>query len=217
MLFWIIAVGIILIAIGTYVMTRYFNKQRTKAFELLAESLNFAFSEKADGSLMDSLSSFQLFSQGYSKRISHVLSGKFNLIPVTIMDYKYTTGGGKSSHTFQQTVLVMESNKLQLPRFNLRPERLFDKIGSVFGNKDINFETAPVFSKRYQLRGDDEASVRNLFNERVLEYYEQHPGLCTECDGVKIIYYRSSKKVTPEEIQSFLQDGDDLFNLFKTK
>jgi hypothetical protein len=133
------------------------------------------------------------------------------------MDYKYTTGGGKSSHTFQQTVLVMESNKLQLPRFNLRPERLFDKIGSVFGNKDINFETAPVFSKRYQLRGDDEASVRNLFNERVLEYYEQHPGLCTECDGVKIIYYRSSKKVTPEEIQSFLQDGDDLFNLFKTK
>ena len=217
MLFWIIAVGIILIAIGTYVMTRYFNKQRTKAFELLAESLNFAFSEKADGSLMDSLSSFHLFSQGYSRRISNVLSVKFNLIPVTIMDYKYTTGGGKSSHTFQQTVLVMESNKLQLPRFNLRPERLFDKIGSVFGNKDINFETAPVFSKRYQLRGDDEASVRNLFNERVLEYYEQHPGLCTECDGVKIIYYRSSKKVTPEEIQSFLQDGDDLFNLFKTK
>jgi hypothetical protein len=174
--FWIIPLGVIVIAVIVLIGTRYFSKQRTKAIQQTAESLNFAFSEKDDTGLANALGGFHLFSQGYSRRISNVLTGKFNLVPVTIMDYKYTTGGGKSSHTWQQTVLVIECGKLQLPRFLLRPENLFDKIGSVFGQKDINFETAPVFSKRYLLRGDNEESVRRVFNEPVLEYYEQHPG-----------------------------------------
>jgi hypothetical protein len=214
---WIVAIAFLVIIIVIYTVSWYFNKQRTKAFELLAESLNFTFTEKGDNSLMDTLGGFHLFSQGYSRRISNVLTGKFNLLPVTIMDYKYTTGGGKNSHTWQQTVLVLEPDKLKLPRFGLRPENLFDKIGSFFGSKDINFETAPVFSKRYLLRGDDEESIRSLFNQQVLEYYEQHAGLGTECDGVKLIYYRTSKRVPPEKTQDFLQEGYDLFTLFQTK
>lgn len=208
--------GIALIAIVIYIIW-YYNRQRTKALKLMAESLNFTFAEKCDKSLMNTIGTFHLFSQGYSRRISNVLTGKFNLIPVTIMDYKYTTGGGKSSHTWYQTVLFIESDKLWLPRFVLRPENLFDKIGSVFGKKDINFETAPIFSKRYLLRGDDEQSIRSLFNEQVLEYYEQHPGVSTEGDGVKLIYYRTSKRIPPDRIQAFLQEGYDVFNLLKTK
>jgi hypothetical protein len=67
--------------------------------------------------------------QRHSRSISNVFSGMFNDIPVMVMDYKYTTGGGKSSHTWQQTVLTFESDKLLLPSFFLRPENLFDKIG----------------------------------------------------------------------------------------
>jgi hypothetical protein len=133
------------------------------------------------------------------------------------MDYKYTTGGGRSSHTWYQTVLAIESDKLRLTRFVLRPENIFDKIGSVFGKKDINFETAPVFSKRYILRGNNEESIRSLFNEGLLQYYEQHLGLSTEGDGTKLIYYRTSKRVPPDKIQFFLQEGYDLFNLFKIR
>jgi hypothetical protein len=216
MINWLIPLGVVAVAAIVFIMIRYFNKQRTKGIQQTAESLNFIFSEKGDKTLMDGFSGFHLFSLGYARRISNVLTGKFNLVPVTIMDYRYTTGGGKSSHTWQQTILVIELGKLQLPGFLLRPENLFDKIGSVFGQKDINFETAPVFSKRYLLRGDNEESVRAVFNERVLEYYEQHPGLCTECDGAKLIYYRNSKMVPPQGMQAFLEEGDDLFNLFKT-
>ena len=216
MIVLIILASVLVVAIIIYVIW-YYNRQRTKALKLIAESLSFIFAEKCDKSLMNTLSAFHLFSQGYSRRISNVLTGRFNLIPVTVMDYKYTTGGGKSSHTWYQTVLAIESDKLWLPRFVLRPENLFDKIGSVFGKKDINFETAPIFSKRYILRGVDEESIRSLFNERVLEYYEQHIGVSTEGDGVKLIYYHMSKRVPPDKIQAFLQDGYDVFNLLKTK
>jgi hypothetical protein len=210
-----IVLGGIVVMIIIICLIWYFNKQRVKALKQLAESLNFTFSEKGDKSVIDTLGKYHLFSQGYSRRISNVLTGKFNTIPVTVMEYQYTTGSGKSAHTWRQTVLVVESDKLRLPRFVLRPENLFDKIGSMFGTKDINFETAPAFSKRYLLRGDDEESVRQLFNERVTDHYEQHPGLSTEGDGRKLIYYRISKKVSPDQIQTFLQEGYDIFDLFK--
>jgi hypothetical protein len=213
----IIIGGSVAVFIGVYIGMRYLNRQRTQALNALAASLSFTFSEKGDGSLTAQLSVFHLFSQGYARRIANVFTGKFNLVPVTVMDYKYTTGGGKDSHTWQQTVLVMDCEKLQLPRFILHPENIFDKIGSVFGRKDINFDTAPVFSKRYFLRGDNEAAVRALFNTAVLGYFEQHPGLSMECDGVRLIFYRTSKRVPPDKFQTFLQEGYDAFSLFKVR
>jgi len=207
----------VVVVIGFYIGMRYFNRQRTEALKSLAASLSFTFAEKDDGSLMAQMSVFHLFSRGYARRITNVFTGKFNLVPVTVMDYKYTTGGGKDSHTWRQTVLVMDCEKLQLPCFILHPENIFDKIGSVFGRKDINFDTAPVFSKRYFLRGDNESSVRGLFNARVLGYFEQHPGLSLECDGVRLIYYRTSKRVPPDKLQAFLQEGYELYDFFKVR
>ena len=52
-----------------------------------------------------------MFSRGYGRRITNVFTGKFNLVPVTVMDYKYTTGSGKDSHTWKQTVMVMDCEK----------------------------------------------------------------------------------------------------------
>jgi hypothetical protein len=207
----------VVVVIVILLVTWYLSRQRTQALKSLAPSLSFTFSEKGDNSLMAGLSVFHLFSSGHSRKVTNVFTGKFNLVPVTVMDYKYTTGGGKDSHTWRQTVLIMESDKLQLPRFVLRPENFFDKIGSAFGRKDINFDTAPVFSKKYFLRGDDEAVVRSLFTARILDYYEQHPGLSTESDGARLIYYRTSKIVPPDKIQAFLQEGYDIFNLFKVR
>jgi hypothetical protein len=213
----LIILGSIAVAAIIIYIIWYYNNKRSTDLKLFAESINFTYSRKGDKSLMDSLSEFHLFSQGHSRSISNVLTGKFNLIPVTVVDYKFTTGGGNSSHTWYQTVLVIESNKLQLPRFVLRPENIFDKIGNVFGKKDINFEAAPVFSKRYLLRGDNEEAIRSSFNARVLEYYEQHLDMSTEGDGVKLIYYRTSKRVFTDKIQAFLQEGYDVFNLFKIR
>jgi hypothetical protein len=217
MIVLIIFVASIAVFAGVYIGVQYLNRKRTQALKALAATLSFTFSEKDDGSLMAQMSVFHLFSQGYARRITNVFTGKFNLVPITVMDYKYTTGSGKNSHTWEQTVLVMDCEKLQLPRFILHPESIFDKIGSIFGRKDINFDTAPVFSKRYFLRGDDEAAVRNLFNARVLGYFEQNQGLSIECDGARLIYYRTSRRILPDKFQAFLQEGYELFDFFKVR
>jgi hypothetical protein len=190
--------------------------QRTKAFNQLAQIMNLTFSEKGDDSVLNILGGFHLFSQGYSRKIANILTGNLNKIPVTIFEYRYTTGGGKSTKIWRQTVILLESDQLQLPSFVLRPENLLDKIENVFGHKDIDFEAYPNFSKHYLLRGNNEEAVRKIFTDPNIAYYEEHPGLSTEVDGNRLIFYRGSKVVPVNKIQSFMEQGYDIFTLFKT-
>jgi hypothetical protein len=189
--------------------------KRAEDIGRLALSLNFRFSPKDDGTFIAELSKFQLFSKGQSRKISNILSGNYSGTPVIILDYQYTTGGGESTHTWRQTVLIMESEKLALPLFTLRPENVFDKIGNALGYKDIDFPVYPKFSKQYFLRSKDETAVRNIFTDSLIQYYEQRPGLNTEGDGQRLVYYHGPKIVPADKIQEFLQQGHELFSLFR--
>ena len=210
----IVAIVIVVLA-AFYIWRRYFSGKRAEAFRRLAETTNFTFSPKGDRTMLGPIVEFSLFSKGQYRRISNVLTGKFNGIPVMIFDYQYTTGSGDSAHIWKQTVIAMESEKLELPNFVLRPEGLFDKIGDVFGRKDIDFEIYPKFSKQYFLRGESEESVRNIFTDSTIQYYEQHPGLSTEGEGDRFIFYHGSRVVPIDQIQNLMQQGYELFELFK--
>lgn len=209
--------GIIAVVAIALIVAWHLEKKRTEALQAVAASLKLAFSKKASDSFVPSLSQFHLFSQGRSKKASNVMNGRANEIDVSIFDYQYTTGGGKSSHTWRQTVVLFRSSMLHLPRFTLRPERLFHKIGSAFGYQDIDFDSHPTFSKQYLLRAADEQACRDVFTDGVLGYYDQRKGLSTEGDGDTLLFYRESKKVPPADIRSFLEEGFGVFSLFKTE
>jgi hypothetical protein len=211
-----IVAGIIAVAIIFWIVSRFNGGKRGKAIKKLAESMNYTFSAKGNETLSSQLYNFNLFSKGHSQKISNVITGTRNNIRITILDYKFTTGGGKSSHTYEQSVIFFESDKLHLPEFILRPESLFDKIGQVFSNKDIDFKMYPLFSKKFLLRGNDEESIRSLFTDSVLRVYEQHQHLSTEANGSRLIIYQISKRVSPDRIESFIQEGSDIVELFKT-
>ena len=210
-----ITAAFIIALVVIFVLIRYYSGKRAEALRQLAQTMNFTFSPKGDATLLAALSGFHLFSQGQSRKYSNVLSGKYHGISIMILDYQYTTGGGEDAHTWRQTVLAIESDKLLLPNFVLRPEGLFDKIGNVFGYKDIDYELYPKFSKQYFLRGKNTQSVRNIFSDSTIQYYEQHPGLSTEGEGNRFICYNGSKVVSVDQIQNFMQQGYELFELFK--
>lgn len=128
-------------------------KKRTAAMQALAASMNFTFAAVDRGALLTSLGQFHLFSQGHARKLANVMCGSANGIDVALMDYRYTTGSGKNAQTHSQTVIRFRSGLLQLPDFTLRPERVFHRIGEVFGYKDIDFSTHPGFSKQYLQQG----------------------------------------------------------------
>jgi hypothetical protein len=191
------------------------DKRRKMELRRTAEVMNLQYSETADKSFAALYKEFRLFSQGYARRFANLLRGEFQQVSTSLFDYRYTTGSGDSTHTARQTVVVFDSPRLKLPGFYLRPENLIDKIGEVFGRKDINFAPFPRFSKQYFLRSADEEAARRLFSDWVLSYFEQHPGLCCEGRADRLIFYRAGKPVAPEKIEQFLQDGLEVFNLFK--
>jgi hypothetical protein len=85
----------------------------------------------------------------------------------------------------------------------------------MMGYQDIDFESNPAFSKKYLLRGPDDAAVRSAFTMRVLMFFEAEEGLCVEGDGRALIVYRHSTRVKPEALREFIDKGIRIAGLFR--
>ena len=213
----LIILGSLVLITVIVLLIKHFEKKRREALEAVAIAMGLVFSAKPDENLLPSLGQFPLFSMGHSKKIKNLMQGTVKRMKILLFDYKYTTGGGKNSHTHQQTVMLVQSDVIQLPSFSLKPEHVFHKIGKKFGYQDINWESHPAFSDKYLLRAADVEACRSVFTEKVLEYYEQRPGLSTEASGDKLLFFRTSKKVKPEVYPDFLKDGLHIFALFSKR
>ena len=211
--FLILGGVVLLIAVIAYV-SYLAEKKRTEALKRVAEELGFDFFPKDQG-LLGELASFPLFSQGHSKRLTNLMRGEAGGLAVEIFDYRYTTGGGKSSTTWKQTVICFRLDGPGLPAFSLRPENILDRIGAWFGSQHITFEDYPGFSKSYLLRGPDEKAIRELFTEQVLAFYEGRTGLSTEGGGDRLLFYRHNKRVGPEQVRAFLEEGFQVLAAFR--
>ena len=190
-------------------------RQRNEAMSAVATKIGLGFSADDDGSLPARLDGFDLFYKGGSlRRISNVLHGEAKGIEVAIFDYMYSEGGPNGRLSYAQTVVCFWSEALKLPRFSLRPEGVWDRIGSMLGCRDIDVTRYPVFSRNYVLQGMDEDAVRAAFTDPVLSFYESTPGLSTEGKGNCLLYYKFNSWVEPEEVLAFMEEGFRVFGLF---
>jgi hypothetical protein len=208
-----VALGVLTFAAMLY----YREKQRREDLRGVAGRLGFSFSPEGDPHLPGRLGRFHLFSQGRSQRVRNLMRGEIQDIVVSLFDHQYTTGSGKHSHTHAQTVVLFESERLALPFFSLRPEGFFHKMAGAFGYEDIDFDGSPDFSDAYLLKGTEEAQIRAIFRPEVQAYYTRHGHLCTEGEGGRLVHYLADRRVKPERIESWLQEGLDVLDLFLEK
>lgn len=217
-----IGLGILALFVLGFIVTVFLGKKRKKELKQLAEAMNFTFDDEftdEDDTLLRSLNHLALFRQSRSQGAWNVMRGQTDDVAVTIMDHRYSSGSsssGKTRNVSEQTVIVFQSDRLSLSSFTLRPQDLAHKISTaVLGYQDINFEDHRAFSKQYHLHGNDEESIRQLFNENVLAYFEQHGKLMADGSGDSLVLCRLRKTVTAKDIKSLLAQGFEVFNLFK--
>lgn len=194
-----------------------FEKARTERFQAVADELGLKFFPNGDPEVQNAMGHLWLFKQGHSRKTKNMLCGQTEDIDLAIFGYRYTTGSGKHRHTHQQTVISFRSPHLSLPEFELRPENLFHKIGQALGYKDIDFESHPTFSKRYIVRGPIDAAIRDLFTPEILEEFESQNGISIESSNDRLIYYRAGKRIKPEEVRSFMEEGFRIYGLLKQR
>ena len=141
------------------------------------------------------------------------MQGELDGVAISLFDYWYSTGGGRFSHVYDQTVVILSLPTLSLPAFVLKPENIFHKAGSAFGMQDIDFPEAPNFSKRSLLRGAQAQAIRAAFNPGVLDFFERHEGMSAEGRGNHLIYYRAGRAQRPADIRGFMRQGCELARL----
>jgi len=133
---------------------------------------------------------------------------------LTSRDYRYTTGSGKNHTTRTQTVVAMESDSLKLPSFTMRPELLFDRVGSALGFQDIDFADHPQFSRVFVLKGKDEVAIREFFETQILDFFADRPGICFECVPGMFIYFRARKRQKVDKMREYLEEGYSAYQAF---
>ena len=192
-------------------------KKRTEAMCAVAESLEMKFeAKKCDPSTLG-LDGIDLFEQGRSRKVLNLIKGTFEDTNAFIFDYHYVTGGGKNSSHHSQTVIAYEicsKDGFQLPQFTCKPERFFHKFADMFGFEDIDFEQYPEFSKAYRLKGENEDSVRKIFNETVIRQLEAESEQRWNVDGSGewLVIHKNDRIIKPEDCPQFLLDCTTLLN-----
>ncbi len=186
--------------------------KRNEALQRVAEELGMNFIKKGDDLVRNFTSRFRLFDHGGSRRVRNLMHGDIHDLKAFVFDYSFTTSTGESSTSHHQSVAAFNIPDRNLPKFMLQPEGLFQKLGALVGFMDIDFADHHEFSKRFQLRGDDEEAIRALFPDDLLGFFEAYGKVSVEADGQWMVVYRSGKRRSAEEIPQFLEQAFEVCN-----
>lgn len=210
-------IGLVLLVVFAFIWAWRSHQARLAAFRALAGSRGLEFVEKVPGGVPEpGLAGFRVFRQGKNHRSVNLLQGSWRGHTMRYFEFVYTTGSQKDKNTHRLSVAAFSDEGQDLPAFSLHPEHLFHRLGDVFGMHDIDFERDPEFSKRYYLKGEDEAAVRGLFRSYVLEHLKRAPRRWSlEGEGRWLVLWPGSNRLKPDQVPGFLDEAATLYELFR--
>ena len=190
------------------------NRMREDNLQAVAEEMGLKFVSRADEEFQHRVSDFKLFNKGHRRKILNIVVGETDDFDLTIFDYHYTTGGGQHQQRHKRCVALMESPTLTVPVFTMRPESMFDKLGSIVGLQDIDFDDHPEFSNLYLLKGDDEQQIRDFMDDSILTLMANKKKLCVEANPGRIIVYYSNRPPKADQLKSLFAEALEIFGAF---
>lgn len=204
----------LVIIIAWYVSAH--GRRRQDAFRRTARQRGLSYTKRADlrdiGEFMD----LHVFAKGSGTTVKNLIRGNKGRARIQLFDYEYREGTGHSSRATRQTVFAASSDRLNMPACMMYPRSLFSMIGSMLGKKEIDLSSNKAFSKTYVVQGDDEETIRALFSDVIIRYFEKKPGLSLEGNGNRLICYRSDRLEGPDEISSFFDNGQEILRFFES-
>lgn len=189
---------------------------RKEKYKYLCAANGLTYLDKDEFGTKAYLKGFKLFKYGNGK-IRNLSQKKSTALDteINVFDYKYTVSNGKSSTTLDQTVFFVNSKKLALPAFQMKPEHIGHKIAAFLGWEDIDFEEYPVFSDKYHLTGEHADFIRHHFDDTILKFFSKTSGWTIEAVNYYMIFYAANSLVPENILIDFYRLGMGVFDLFK--
>ena len=206
---------LVLFFLGPLALITYLEKRRREALERVAGRLGMSFSAELPEGIRSRLlqAGFELFQRSGARFYNSMFKRLNDGTEIAIFDYSWKASRRRRRRREREyyfSVFWAYCEDLRLPHFRLHPEvPLFHDVAKAFGMQDINFENHPKFSRRYLLRGEDEAKIRLRFHPSFLNFLEQHPPCCAEGFGPQLVIWQDDQMVLPEKMAEWLRFGEE--------
>ena len=211
---------LLLVAILYLLLVSRPSRARLRAWKKWAESHDFQFETVPSTEARSAWPPWQVLTLGDRKRtVSNLMTGRLpgqSEVTAHLFDVAYTWDYGISierrSRTVQQTVLMLSSNRLDLPRFRLLPRHLMDKQHPEFPVPGIQFKQDEAFTETYYLNGDNPTQVKALFDDGVRTQIDWQRIPSLEGEGRYLLVWYENVLVDGAALDALLEFGRTVLN-----
>jgi hypothetical protein len=160
--------AIILLIVISLIIGAIASAKRNRELTALAERTGLFFApDSGDAHLR--YERFLPFGRGSSQRTANLLHGPRGRFHWEMFDYRFRTGSGKNRRTHRYGIAVATLPGMYFHKLTMRPEGFVDKVASLAGFGDINFESHE-FSRRYHVSCDVRKYAYDLIHPQMIEY-----------------------------------------------
>lgn len=166
------------------------------------------------------LRKFQFFETRPIERKSNVLRGEdpASGLRWMISDITFDEGALMATEVYNTTAEIIYL-PFSIPRFVLEKEgwfdKVFDRVLEMSGQRDIDFQLFTRFSKRFLLKGEDEAAIRDFFTPELIRFLEKREIYHIESNGEALLIFKYLRPARVEEVTKMLAYSKELVRNFK--
>ena len=181
------------------------NKRQEQLQRLASENDFYFFRKEKFKALPDEVKRFRIFRHKNNRRVRNMLVRREDNIDGEgrMLDFFYWDD---ESDPKRLTVLLFESNLLDLPEFRVRPKHFGDTLGSLFVVNQTAYDKYPEFIKRYKVQGKDKQKIQYLIKREIIEFLVQNPRWIIEGRGRFLLMYEKNI-FQKREFLSFYEQG----------
>ncbi len=207
----IIFVGFIALVIVLAIVGHQQAKKRREALGHWAHQHGLSYWPAKDHDFEERYPFFDCLKTGSNRYAHNIIEGEWDGRHLVAFDYHYEThstdskGNRQTRHHHFSAVILRA--KTPLKPLIIRAENLFDRIGSVFGFDDIDFESAE-FSRRFCVKAEDRKWAYDVLHARAMEFLMQSPQFSIEFGPLHVIAWRGRTfKVEDLRAACYVVDG----------
>ena len=212
--FGLIIFGVIALMIVFAIAGHIQAKKRREALSALASHLGLRFDPNKDRSFDDRYRCFDALRWGDNRYAYNILRGEFDGRHIVGFDYHYETSrtdsDGDRTTTSHHFSAVIFQTALPLDGLTIRNEGFFDRMKTLFGFDDIDFESAE-FSKAFHVKCRDRGMAYDVVQPETMEFMLKMPRFTLHFEEGKVMAMRSST-FKPEDFRAAMHLVDGILD-----
>lgn len=186
---------------------------RKKALAAFANRVGLTCDRMESGRLPFAYRSSDLPDARDLPRVEHLLSGFLGPGEVRVFDLEFSITFLGRDYQNCLTVCAFHVDRM-FPTLYARPAGIADRLSSVVGMKDIEFDSQP-FDSRYVVASTNEDFARTILDERLRAFFVERPGITLEmyCDHF-LLYYTTryvsrfyARKMEAADVVKLVEDA----------